>query len=179
VILIFFLTKTRNRWFFESVRFYEPPVIKKIHQMTAPHCRIRPGLRPSPRVDCGQRMHARSAWQARRPRTGSALREKDERVCEAVVLSMASSNCGSGSSSRRHPSHCSACQIPVLIRTLLSLSLSWIVTGRKRELFYFFLFGVLKGVFHMGFDFSALSPRFFLRFCPVFFADFRSYATSR
>jgi hypothetical protein len=84
-------------------------------------------------------MHARSAWQARRPRTGSAgsaLREKDERVCEAVVLSMASSNCGSGSSSRLNPSHCSTCQIPVLIRTLLSLSLSlslslalpWIVT---------------------------------------------------
>jgi hypothetical protein len=69
-------------------------------------------------------MHARSAWQARRPRTGSALREKDERVCEAVVLSMASSNCGSGSSSRLHPCHCSTCQIPVLIRTLLSLSRS-------------------------------------------------------
>ncbi len=89
--------------------------------MTATHCHRRPGLRPSPRVDSGQRMHARSASQARRPRTGSAVREKDERVCEAVVLSMASPNCGSGSSSRRHPSHCSTCQIPVLIRTLLSL----------------------------------------------------------
>lgn len=144
--------------------------------MTATHCHTRPGLRPSPRVDSGQRMHARSASQARRPWTGSALREEDERVCEAVVLSMASPNCGSGSSSRRHPSHCSTCQIPVLIRTLLSLI--WIVTSRKRELFYFFLFGVLKGVLHMGFDVSSLSPRFFLRFCPVVSADFRSSTTS-